>query len=134
MNPERKAKLVAALRSGEYKQTQGCLRQDDSFCCLGVATDLYIKDTDDGEWENHNNSTLYTFKNEREWEKYSLVKSIKDYFGFRDYDPEIETLFYRGGEKAYLDYQVGSVRVTLASLNDSGFTFDQIADVIEYFF
>src|ERR1700722_19140718 len=38
MDPALKAKWVAALRSGEYKQGDGKLhnRTDDSYCCLGV--------------------------------------------------------------------------------------------------
>ena len=35
---------VAALRSGEYKQTQGQLWSGDGFCCLGVLCDLAAKD------------------------------------------------------------------------------------------
>lgn len=31
---------IKALRSGEYKQTMGALRQEDKFCCLGVLCDL----------------------------------------------------------------------------------------------
>lgn len=38
---------VAALRSGDYKQGKSCLRcevrGDDRWCCLGVVTDLAIK-------------------------------------------------------------------------------------------
>lgn len=34
---------VEALRSGEYEQTNGALRYEDKFCCLGVACDLYRK-------------------------------------------------------------------------------------------
>jgi hypothetical protein len=34
---EFKKKLVAALRSGEYKQGRNILHNDGSFCCLGVA-------------------------------------------------------------------------------------------------
>lgn len=30
------AKWVEALRSGEYKQTQGFLEKEGSYCCLGV--------------------------------------------------------------------------------------------------
>lgn len=41
MNAEVKAKWVKALRSGEYKQTDGGLRENDNFCCLGVLCDLY---------------------------------------------------------------------------------------------
>jgi hypothetical protein len=32
-----RAALVAALRSGEYKQVRGTISLDDGFCCLGVA-------------------------------------------------------------------------------------------------
>lgn len=41
MNADIKAKWVAALRSGEYKQGHEHLRVDDSYCCLGVLCDLY---------------------------------------------------------------------------------------------
>lgn len=49
MNPEIKAKWVAALRSGEYKQTTGVLTEvnDDgttSHCCLGVLCELALQD------------------------------------------------------------------------------------------
>lgn len=35
---------VAALRSGKYKRGEGSLRpSEDTYCCLGVACDLYSK-------------------------------------------------------------------------------------------
>lgn len=39
-------KWVKALRSGNYSQTTGklCNPHGDSFCCLGVLTELYIQD------------------------------------------------------------------------------------------
>jgi len=44
-------KWVEALRSGEYTQGQGCLKDPDligdgnpKYCCLGVLCDLYGKD------------------------------------------------------------------------------------------
>lgn len=50
MNPEVKAKWIAALRSGEYKQGFYQLRQSDGrSCCLGVLCDLHAKETK-GEW------------------------------------------------------------------------------------
>lgn len=49
MNPEIKAQWDAALRSGEYQQTQGWLRTDEGYCCLGVLTDLAVK-AGIGEW------------------------------------------------------------------------------------
>ena len=36
MNQEIKTKWVAALRSGEYKQTKSVLTNGKGFCCLGV--------------------------------------------------------------------------------------------------
>lgn len=53
MNPEWKAKWVAALTGGEYKQGTGCLEQrkkktnQASFCCLGVLCDLVVKEFPD---------------------------------------------------------------------------------------
>lgn len=45
MNPEVKKKWLKALRSGEYKQTVGVLhKKGGGFCCLGVLTDLYLKE------------------------------------------------------------------------------------------
>jgi hypothetical protein len=42
LNPELKARWVAALRSSEYKQGRYLLRNDENeFCCLGVLCDTY---------------------------------------------------------------------------------------------
>ena len=41
MNPAIKDKWIAALRSGEYEQTTGQLRNGDSFCCLGVLCNVH---------------------------------------------------------------------------------------------
>lgn len=38
---ERLEEWIAALRSGKYQQGYGQLREFDSYCCLGVACDLY---------------------------------------------------------------------------------------------
>lgn len=46
MNPEIKTKWIEALRSGKYQQTHGVLRRGDRYCCLGVLCSL----NDDGEW------------------------------------------------------------------------------------
>lgn len=50
LKPEIKEKWVTALESGEYQQTQRCLSDNVGFCCLGVLTDLYIKETGQGKW------------------------------------------------------------------------------------
>lgn len=43
MNPEIKAKWVAALRSGEYEQGKHALRDAEQFCCLGVLCSLHAQ-------------------------------------------------------------------------------------------
>jgi hypothetical protein len=45
-------KWVAALRSGEFKQTKGRLRDTKGFCCLGVACEVYRRETGNGEWDD----------------------------------------------------------------------------------
>lgn len=45
MKADIKQKWVAALRSGEYEQTEGVLRNGNGYCCLGVLCDLYSKET-----------------------------------------------------------------------------------------
>lgn len=45
---------VKALRSGKYKQARGALRNDNAYCCLGVACDLSgvadWKDLEESGW------------------------------------------------------------------------------------
>lgn len=48
-----KQKLVEALRSGEYQQRKGLLRDiDDRYCCLGVLYDVIRPDG----WEREENT------------------------------------------------------------------------------
>ena len=49
MNPQIKARWVAALRSGLYKPGRQVLHRDDTFCCWGVLCDLHRLETG-GEW------------------------------------------------------------------------------------
>lgn len=47
MKKDIKAKWVKALRSGQYKQAKEVLHRggkNGGFCCLGVLTDLYLKE------------------------------------------------------------------------------------------
>jgi len=40
LKPEIKSKWVEALRSGEYAQGRGAIRNKTGFCCLGVLCDV----------------------------------------------------------------------------------------------
>ena len=43
MKQKIKALWVAALRSGDYEQGIGQLRNENKFCCLGVLCDLHAQ-------------------------------------------------------------------------------------------
>lgn len=47
MDPEVKRVWQEALRSGEYEQGRGQLRDEDKFCCLGVLLEVSWH----GDWE-----------------------------------------------------------------------------------
>ena len=44
MNPKVKKLWLKALRSGKYEQGYGYLRNEGLYCCLGVLTDIAIKE------------------------------------------------------------------------------------------
>lgn len=50
MNPEIKARWVAALRSGEYKQTRSAMRRDGGHCCLAVLCAIHAAETGQDLW------------------------------------------------------------------------------------
>ena len=111
MNPEIKAKWVAALRSGEYKQGTGQLRDtNDNFCCLGVLCNLHAQahpeiaaqQTDPEEYLD--GKELLPFEVEK-WAKLTRCS----------------------GSYVVID----EVNLPLSVHNDDGCTFAQIADAIE---
>lgn len=119
---------VAALRSGKYQQGTGTLLirtadQGDKFCCLGVVQDLYVK-SGKGHWED---DEYY-----RDWNNHASLADLtfsvtSDLFG------ESSSDISQCGIVVGLADRLGQTP-SLTTLNDEGFTFDQIADIIEYFF
>jgi len=102
LTPEQKAKWVAALRSGKYKQGfEGFLRtKQDEYCCLGVLYEV----CEFGKWSN--STSEYP---SRAW----AIDSGRD--GWLD-----EDLLSRDTQVVY------------ASLNDQAKkSFSEIADYIE---
>lgn len=64
MNQEIKARWVDALRSGDYEQGTGTLRnRDDKFCCLGVLMDLAVKAGVIEEPKTYGLDTMYYYEN-----------------------------------------------------------------------
>lgn len=75
MNPEVKAKWVAALRSGQFQQGKRRLRsKQETFCCAGVLCELHARETDYAEqWRDcgdefaYQNKTVWPDKPVMQW-------------------------------------------------------------------
>lgn len=116
MIKQRADELVAALRSGKYKQGTGKLRNptDNSFCCLGVACD--ISGLSNWVADNVNDDDKPRFYLGAQTQ---LPPSVKDYFDFHS------------NEGAYSDSVSADDYRSLIAMNDSGVPFAKIADFIE---
>lgn len=127
-------KWVEELRSGEHAQAQNKLKaRVDSgpdapvgFCCLGVACDLYGRETGLGKWVEEEDGTFMfvsvgdevMFSNQEEF----LPLPVMRWLGISEND---------GAFKKEVMIDDCSTHGSLVSLNDHSYTFEQIADVIE---
>jgi hypothetical protein len=122
VNAEIAKKWVAALRSGEYRQSKSQLRRGDGFCCLGVLCELAAKEGV-GQW----NGTAFTT------DRMHMGGDFVDFVNHRDvhYLPHGVTGWacVQSKDPQVLDDNNGKSH--LSELNDNGFTFDQIATIIE---
>lgn len=105
---EARAAWVAALRSGEYKQGRKCLRKDDRYCCLGVACELHRLHEGGPEWNLRAVGEHSSYKGETA----CLPVSVQRWLG-------VSTFWGR------------FAGTTLADVNDKGYPFSKIADLIE---
>jgi len=123
VKPEVKEKWLAALRSGEYPQSAHALRSNEGYCCLGVLCDLYRLENPSRWVEDHDDLGTAAV----EWDPKRAVSIVVPpmvvmrWAGLSEQNPCVN-----------LEDDEGEERVTdLANLNDSGLTFEQLADVIE---
>lgn len=90
MNSELKAKWVAALRSGQYRQGKEALYADGAYCCLGVLcriagatmkpTTLLVED-EDGEQRRVNAKVFFNEYNYTEEEELNELLRYFDITG-----------------------------------------------------
>jgi hypothetical protein len=104
---------VEALKSGEYSQGTGGLRDGDLFCCLGVLCDIHAKETS-SEW------AAPTFKSFSSYSGYTvtLPTKVAKWAGLENNDPIVKS-------------PSGTDEEHLSVLNDGGATFEQIAGLID---
>lgn len=136
MNPKVKASWLAALRGGKYKQGRSGLRlydgpnsdgltpiPGDSFCCLGVLTDLWMAEQNNGSCWSTGGVHVVDEYGEHETETAFLHAAVMAWAGLDEKNPCVSP-------------SVNGLGVdSLAGLNDSqglsAHDFDAIADVIE---
>ena len=109
MNQDIKDKWINALRSGEYRQGTGALKNSDAFCCLGVLCDLHAKET----------GTRWVDYAEEGWlsdyldDDLALPNEVIEWAGLKGQDPVICSDF-------------------ISTYNDNkGYSFNRLADLIE---
>jgi len=108
MKKEVMEKWVKALRSGDYKQGKGALHSEGKFCCLGVLCEL---SPIEGKIRKYDNTYIYDGR-------YGVLPgSVLEWSGVTCSNGET-----RGH---------GNNDTSLIHLNDTGNTFEQIADLIE---
>jgi len=125
MDKDIKTQWVGALRSGEYTQGTGQLREGSeeeagAYCCLGVLCTLYDKAMggDCWEYDSGGTATRYAHKGEKNYPSCAVM----DWAGLWDVVPD-------GGENTV---RIGRDDIgQLAILNDEGKSFEEIADLIE---
>lgn len=137
INPEIKAEWLDALRDGSREQGTGALNDNGKMCCLGVLSDVAAekgvckKSTsafDDGTI-SYDGDTFYLPATVAEWAGFGEGTKTGEGESF-PHNP----FFFAAPEDAakYSDHLRGpDNKVYLSMLNDAGWTFEQIADVIE---
>lgn len=112
LKPAEARKLwVEALRSGKYQQGREVLRRfdgfDHQFCCLGVACDLFAA---------HEGALSWSLTDSFDGQTQILPVAVRNWLGLRD----------RNGSYGDDDHHAA-----LDAHNDSGWSFESIADIIE---
>lgn len=131
MDADIKAEWIADLRSGQYEQGRSALRRDNRYCCLGVLCEVAVRHgvipqpTPSTEYDA--DEIAYGIEGDRssgvlpqvvaQWAGMPLVPGAEEWNGGPYADPNPSA----GPEE--------DVR-SLASLNDTGVSFDRIADFI----
>lgn len=122
---------IDALRSGEFEQTTGhlnataeCVTGGPGMCCLGVAAELCRRENPDRlHWELGQSGGEYLLVDTETGDESSqeLIPFVMAWLGVEERNPHV-----------YMPMGKGDLALEdLASLNDDGTSFAEIADLIE---
>lgn len=124
-NKENLLKWVEALESGRYEQGQNYLRtiDDNKFCCLGVAEDLF-----NGDWSTSEAYPgKYVVMEGGRQEAICLTVPTQEVLGLGSFNPSMSIESVHGVRPSSAIF---ASRFPLAWLNDNGYTFAEIAQII----
>jgi hypothetical protein len=113
MDEDIRDRWAAKLESGQYRQTQGTLRRDDAYCCLGVLCELFREMTGEGEWVPVIGE-CYRFTARGNGNSGALPITVRDWAGLDDTHPRLP-----GDSDGYA-----------ANLNDHRLSFKGIAELV----
>lgn len=111
--PDKKEEWLEALRSGDYPQTQDHLHDGEGYCCLGVLCDLHRNGF---RWKKQVGGH-YLFGDDYHHSTGLVIEPLSRQI----------TKEGRGSE-------FDAAQDALVTLNDQGFTFEEIADIVELIF
>lgn len=120
---------IEALRSGDYLQGKYALKtasNNPCFCCLGVLCDLYQKHHAEEDLLNEDKS--YIVRN--------VGEMAKEYIDVCTFDNQCELLpskvqSWAGLKSTDGTLQINGCNTNLVEKNDTGFSFTELADLIE---
>lgn len=128
MNTEVKQKWIGALRSGKYEQGSEKLRGANGYCCLGVLCDIYAQEHNT-QWEfrgdeeiNPQSQDYWYFDEHSEF----LPESVMNWAELKTHNPTVRVDVEDNDDEDNWYY-----KDELSDINDSGYDFSQIANLIE---
>lgn len=129
MNPEVKQKWIDALRSGNYEQGSEKLRTVNGYCCLGVLCDIYAQENNT-QWKFRGNEETNFQTMDYYWyfldEIEFLPESVMNWAGLGTHNPSVRVYCEDSDDEDQRYYND-----EIANVNDSGYSFSQIADIIQ---
>jgi hypothetical protein len=125
MNSERLNLIVNELRRGEFIQGEGCLRQPGSHCALGVACEVFRRQTGQGRWVQVGHR--FSFVASGEGRGYGLWSETAMPA------PEVTRWYLHDPQDPRLEDELNMLFQEVAMRNDRGVPFGELARMIEAF-
>lgn len=136
MNREIADKWTAALRSGQYSQTDGCLKRrwEDgscSYCALGVLCDLFKQEHPDEVLEDLNGDGSMVYIVDDSVHLQELPERVAKWAGTWDQYGRFNRGFFSVTTKKSPGRPGSFTTTSVSDANDLGLDFSEIADLID---